>query len=112
MNNTIAIILTTEIMLTGLIVWGLMFCSAKTKNLTQTILCVNNCMRKMLPTSRDIFKLTHEYIEMWKADFMKKFEATGNLLGEAVVYYLMHKIFKSHYDKFDAGFNLAKLFWS
>jgi len=112
MNTTTTIILITEIIFTGLILCGLTFCIIKINTLTKKVNSLNKRLRTILPTAKDILKLTHEYIELGKKEFMKKIEASGNLIGEVVVYYLMHKIFKNHFDKFDAGFSLAKLFWS
>lgn len=111
MNTTIITILTIEIVFTGLIVYGLVRLSCAVKFYDRIILAQNKKLKKSLPMVREIFALTHQYIEMWKADFAQKIEACGNLLGEVAVYYLMHKIFKKQYESFETGFNFIKLFW-
>lgn len=109
MNTTI--ILISEIIVLGLILTCLIRANLAANRLRQKIEDFNARLKKTLPTVRDIFTLTHQYIEIWKADFLKKVEASGNLLGEFAAYYIMHKIFKKQYESFSTGFNLIKMFF-
>lgn len=111
MNTTIITILIVEIIVTVIAVFGLIRLSIAIKSCNKNVIAQNKLLKKMLPTTREIFTLTHEYIEMWKTEFLKKVEACGNLLGEITVYYIMHKIFRKHYENIETGFSFIKLFW-
>jgi len=111
MNTTLITILIIEIIATGLVIYGLISLSRRVNSCRQKVILQNKKLKKMLPTARDIFTLTYQYIEIWKDEFGKKIEASGNLLGELTVYYIMHKIFKKQYDSFNTGFSIIKLFW-
>ncbi len=111
MNTTLITILIVEIIAGGLIIGGLVVLNKKVNLCRQQVSTLNKKLSKMLPTTRDIFTLTHQYIEMWKEEFGKKVEACGNLLGELTVYYILHKIFKKRYESFETGYSFIKLFW-
>lgn len=111
MNTTLITILIVEIIVGGLAVCGLVVLNKRVNLCKQQVNTLNKKLRKMLPTTRDIFTLTHQYIEMWKEDFGKKIEACGNLLGELTMYYILHKIFKKQYENFETGYSFIKLFW-
>lgn len=111
MNTTIITILITEIIAAGLIIYCIVRLNTAVNSCRQKVIAQNRKLKNILPTARDIFTLTYQYIEMWKEEFGKKVETCGNLLGELTMYYLMHKIFKKQYDNFDTGFSIIKLFW-
>lgn len=111
MNTTIIAILITELIATGLIISCLVALRRRVNACRQKVIAQNKKLKKMLPTARDIFTLSYQYLEMWKEEFGDKIEACGNLLGELTVYYIMHKIFKKQYDSFNTGFSIIKLFW-
>lgn len=108
MNTTIITILITEIITAGLIIYCIVRLNAAVNSCRQKVIAQNKKLKNILPTARDIFTLTYQYIEMWKEEFGKKVEACGNLLGELTMYYIMHKIFKKQYENFETGFSILK----
>ncbi len=111
MNTTFITIFICEIIILGLTLYCLIGLNLAVNRLRAQVELQNKQLKTKLSTTREIFTLTHQYIEMWKEDFLKKIEASGNILGEFTVYYLIHKLFKKQYEKFELGFNFAKLFW-
>lgn len=112
MNTTIITILTVEIIILTTAIYFITKWNLAVKKLNEKIILQNKQLKTLIPTAREILSLTHQYIELWKSDFVKKLEASINILGEFTVYYVMHKIFKEKYEKFEAGFSFAKLFWN
>lgn len=111
MNTTLITIFILEIIALGIILYCVVGLNLAVNRLNQKVLAKKAWLKSTLPATREIFSLTHEYIEMWKEEFLKKVEASGTVLGEYVAYYLIHKLFKKQYEKFEMGFNFAKLFW-
>lgn len=111
MNTTLITIFILEIVVLGLILYCIIGINLAVNRCNQKIIAQNKKLRTILPTLKDIFTLTTQYIEMWKKEFLEKIEASGTLLGEYTAYFLIHKLFKKQYEKFELGFNFAKLFW-
>ncbi len=111
MNTTIITILISEIIVLVLILGFLIKLNRAVNCYREKVITQNEKLKKTLPTLRDIFTLTHQYIEMWKEEFAKKIEASGNVLGEFVAYYLILKLFKKQYDQLETGFKFAQLLW-
>ncbi len=109
--STIIIIFISEIIVLGLILYCIIRCNLVVNQFNKKVIAQNKKLKNMIPTLRSVFTLTHEYIELWKKETLQKIEASGNIVGELVVYYLMHKVFKKQYEKFEMGFSFAKLFW-
>ena len=112
MNTTIITIVILEIFILGLILHCLLKIDSAVNRFNQKVKLQNQKLKSTLSTLKSIFSLSHEYLEMWKVEVVEKIQASINLIGELVVYYLMHKIFKKHYENFEMGFNFTKFFWS
>ncbi len=111
MNTTLITIFILEIIFLGLILYCVVGLNLAVNRLNKKVLAKKAWLKSTLPAAREIFTLTHQYIELWKVEFAKNIEASGNILGEYVAYYLIHKLFKKQYEQFEKGFNFAKLFW-
>ena len=111
MNTTIITIIILEIIFITTALYFICKWDKAVKNFDKKIQEENERLAKLIPTARDILSLTHQYINLWKTEFIKKVEASVNIIGEFAVYYLMHKLFKDKYKTFETGFNFAKLFW-
>lgn len=111
MNTTIITILILEIIIISTVLYFIIKWNLAVNKLNKKIIEENKKLKTIIPTAREILSLTHQYIDLWKIEFVKKIEATINILSEVAVYYIMHKIFKDKYETFEKGFSFAKLFW-
>lgn len=111
MNTNLVIILILEIIVLGIALKCILNFNAKVNSLNETVVGKNQQLKKMLKTSRELFGLTHEYLELWKKKFMERVNNVAVFLGEITAYWLIHKIFHKDYKHFEAGFKIAKFFW-
>jgi len=111
MNTTIIAILISEIIIVSTAIYFITKWNLAVRKLNAKIIEENKKLKTIIPTAREILSLTHQYIDLWKIEFVKKVEASINILGEFTVYYVMHKLFKDKYETFETGFSFAKLFW-
>lgn len=74
MNTTLITIFILEIIILGLILYCVIGLNLAVNRLNKKVLAKKVWLKSTLPAAREIFTLTHQYIEMWKEDFAKKIE--------------------------------------
>lgn len=111
MNIIYIKILILELLLVILIITPIVYINIKVKRLTNSVEETNKDLRRLIKTSREILKLSSEYVEILHDRFKEKLYSIAVAIGEIASYGIIRRMFAKSYQNFIIGFNIARLFW-